>query len=55
MSHKPQHRSAGWLTPALATTAPSPCRIALVYWWFAYRILHRKQPRYQPLEAPKAA
>lgn len=34
-----------------------PCspRIALVYWWFAYRILERKQPRYQPLEAPKAA
>ncbi len=34
---------------------PGPCRIALVYWWFAYRILERKQPRYQPLEAPKAA
>lgn len=30
-------------------------RIALVYWWFAYRILERKQPRYQPLEVPKAA
>ncbi|KAI7845221.1 hypothetical protein COHA_001265 [Chlorella ohadii] len=40
---------------SIRKTLAAQGRIALVYWWFAYRILERKQPRYQPLEAPKAA
>ena len=40
--------------PLPAPTHPYRRSIMLAYYWLTYCILRRKQPRYQPLEAPPA-
>lgn len=44
----------GFGDASLRSTLAAQGRIMLAYYWLSYCILKRKQPRYQPLEAPPA-